>query len=297
MIAEFARSQVDRARFIRVMNSVGDGNKIREFRERLAQAMNRFEVGILHTFYTVECRVKTQFQVSAHLQSYEILRMIKNMMEDYKNRLNEQVAASQEAKEDETNRPLPAVPSYPDEQLLRDEEFAKSLEAADMQIAERDAEQEARKKEQEAVNEKLQQILLMLENRPEPGQSSNDKGEHKNSSSDEESILKVIMKNAAEKKADRDSKKKDRDDVLKLGNSHASSARNPYSDIASLQAGVSNLRMTSKNSGNVNTSMVIGSHNDNSTVTQITKSEFLVFSSFQLLTQTQPNELSSYKDL
>src|SRR5260221_12523690 len=103
MIAEFARSQVDRTRFIRVMNSVGDGNKIREFRERLAQAMNRFEVSILHTFYTVECRVKHNSQVSAHLQSYEILRMIKNMMEDYKNRLNER----EEAKEDETNRPLP----------------------------------------------------------------------------------------------------------------------------------------------------------------------------------------------
>lgn len=53
MIAEFAQTQVERTRFIRVMNSVGDGNKIREFRERLAQAMNRFEVGVWHTFYSV----------------------------------------------------------------------------------------------------------------------------------------------------------------------------------------------------------------------------------------------------
>jgi hypothetical protein len=36
--------------------------------------------------------------VSAHLQSYEILRLIKNMMEDHKNRLSEQAAASQQVK-------------------------------------------------------------------------------------------------------------------------------------------------------------------------------------------------------
>jgi hypothetical protein len=48
MIAEFAQTQVERTRFIRVLNSVGDGNKIREFRERLAQAMNRFEVGLCY---------------------------------------------------------------------------------------------------------------------------------------------------------------------------------------------------------------------------------------------------------
>ncbi len=45
MIGDFAKTQADRTRFIRVMNTVGDGNKIREFRERLAQAMNRFKVG------------------------------------------------------------------------------------------------------------------------------------------------------------------------------------------------------------------------------------------------------------
>jgi hypothetical protein len=43
-IAEFAQAQVDRARFLRVVNSVADGIKIREYRERLAQATNRFEV-------------------------------------------------------------------------------------------------------------------------------------------------------------------------------------------------------------------------------------------------------------
>ena len=51
-IAEFAEAQVDKARFIRVMNSVGDGNKIREFRERLGQAMNRFEVGGYYYYYS-----------------------------------------------------------------------------------------------------------------------------------------------------------------------------------------------------------------------------------------------------
>jgi len=43
--ASAIEKKVVKARFIRVMNSVGDGNKIREFRERLGQAMNRFEVG------------------------------------------------------------------------------------------------------------------------------------------------------------------------------------------------------------------------------------------------------------
>ena len=41
MIAEYAEAQVDRARFIRVMNSVGDGKNF----ANLAQAINRFEVG------------------------------------------------------------------------------------------------------------------------------------------------------------------------------------------------------------------------------------------------------------
>jgi hypothetical protein len=48
-IGEFAQAQVDRTRLIRVMNSIGGGNKIREFRERLAQAMNCFEVGFAVT--------------------------------------------------------------------------------------------------------------------------------------------------------------------------------------------------------------------------------------------------------
>ena len=84
-----------------------------------------------------------------------------------------------------TNHPLPAVPSDTeddvdedrDEQILRDGEFAMTLAAEEERKAEerkaeeRAAEQEARKREQEAVNEKLQQILRMLENAPEPGPS------------------------------------------------------------------------------------------------------------------------------
>jgi len=46
-IKEFARSQVDRSRFIRVMKYVRDSNKIKDYRERLEAAMNRFEVGYL----------------------------------------------------------------------------------------------------------------------------------------------------------------------------------------------------------------------------------------------------------
>ncbi|SRR5258705_6826865 len=137
-------------------------------------------------------------QVSAHLQSYELLRLIKNMMEDHKNRLSEQVASAQEAKEDESNHPLPAVPSdtesgadtdeHPEGRLIRDEELAITLAVEEKQIAEEwAAEQEARKKEQEAVNEKLQQILRMPENAPEPGPSSKaNRTEHESSSDDDE---------------------------------------------------------------------------------------------------------------
>jgi hypothetical protein len=47
------------------------------------------------------------------------------------------------------------------------------------------AEQEARKK-QEAVNKKLQQILRMLENFPEPGPSSKANRTERESSSDDD---------------------------------------------------------------------------------------------------------------
>jgi len=49
-IEEFARSQVDRGRFIRVMKRVSDNNKIKKYRGRLEAAMNRFKVGH-HAFY------------------------------------------------------------------------------------------------------------------------------------------------------------------------------------------------------------------------------------------------------
>jgi len=46
-IEEFARSQLDRSCFIRVIKCVRDSNKIKEYREELEAAMNRFEVGYL----------------------------------------------------------------------------------------------------------------------------------------------------------------------------------------------------------------------------------------------------------
>ena len=223
-----------------------------------------------------------QFQVSAHLQSYEILRLMKNMMEDYKNRLNEQVAAAQESNEVISSRPLPILPSVAEsaeEQILQDEELANILAAEEKRKADEVAEQEAKKKEQEAVNEKLQQILRMLENGPESGTSSKTRSrsrsgsEREQSSSDEESIVKMMMKDAAEKRADRQSRRKDIDAVLsgKLGGLNLGgpgSPHNPYSGIPGRRGPT---RVTNRNSGNVNTTTVYGSHNDNSTVTQITK--------------------------
>lgn len=263
MILEFSQAQVERARVIRVMNSVGDGNKIREFRERLAQATSRFEI-------------------SAHLQSFEILRLMKNMMENYQNRLVEQVAASEEPKEDVASRPLPAVPSDErsdenlEEQVLQDEELAKRLAAEEQRTEEKAAEQEARKKEQEAVNEKLQQILRMLENNPEPSRPSQGMGgsEREGSSSEEEKILKTIMNDAAGKRADRESRRKDRDlDAIFNGRMNALDLNGPAGSRYSGRRSGGPTRVTNKNSGNVNTFTVYGSHNDNSTVTRIHKTK------------------------
>lgn len=253
------------------MNTIVDGNRIREFYERLAQAMNRFEVGLYYISYRAGSSTAPGFCASP------VLRDPKNMMEDHKNRLSEQVA---EATEEESNRPLPAVPSdtesdadeQREEQVLRDGELAVTLAAEEKRRAEDQAAQEARKKEQEAVNEKLQQILRMLENAPEPGPSSHVKSTERGSSSDEESIVKMTMKHAADKKADRESRRKDLDAILRP----PVSPPNPYADIAALRAGVSKLKLTSRNSGNVNSSVVYGSHNDNSTVTRINKGELRV---------------------
>lgn len=53
MIANFAQAQIDRGRLVRVMNSVEDGDKIRVYRERLAQVKNRFEVSVCHVLDSV----------------------------------------------------------------------------------------------------------------------------------------------------------------------------------------------------------------------------------------------------
>jgi hypothetical protein len=228
--------------------------------------------------------------------------LIKNMMEDHKNRLSEQVATLQEAKDDESNHPLPAVPSdtesddQREEQVLRDGELAITLateERRKVEEQERAAEEEARRKEQDAVNEKLQQILRMLENAPEPGPSPQAKSTERESSGDEENIVKMTMKHASDKKADREARRKDLDTILKP----PPTPHNPYADIAALRAGVSRLKITSKNSGNVNTSTVYGSHNDNSTVTRISKGGFAVLSSFfRVMTDVENSQMSFLLD-
>src|SRR5258707_14868854 len=77
----------------------------------------------------------------------------------------------------------------------------------------------------------------------------------------------MTMKHAADKKADRESRRKDLDAILKP----PASPHNPYANIAALRADVSRLKVMSKNSGNVNSSAAYGSHSDNSTITRISK--------------------------
>ena len=200
---------------------------------------------------------------------------MKNMMEDHKNRLSEQVA---EAKEEESNLPLPAVPS--DTKSDADKQREEQVFLGRKFLAALAVDKKAARKELGAVNEKLQQILRMLENAPEPEPV---KITERESSSDEESVVKMTMKHTADKKADRESRRKDLDAILKP----LASPHDPYLDITALRAGVSKLKLTSRNSGNVNSSVVYGSHNDNSTVTRISKGELRGLLSFRLLTQKQ----------
>jgi hypothetical protein len=146
MIAKFAEAQMCRGQLVRVMNIVEDGNKIREYRERLAQAVNQFQVSVVTSCIV---SVQTHFQVSAHLRSCEILGLMKITIEDCKNRLNEQVSTPSHS--------LPTAPSdaEPDEnpegQVVQEEELAENL------TEKQAAKQEARKKEQKAADETWEQ--------------------------------------------------------------------------------------------------------------------------------------------
>jgi hypothetical protein len=91
---------------------------------------------------------------------------MKKMIEDFKDRLNDQVSTSQESREDVSSHFLPAAPSdaesdeSSEEQAVGDEQLAKSVPK------EPAAKQEAIKMELEAVNEKLQRILHITESGP-----------------------------------------------------------------------------------------------------------------------------------
>jgi predicted HNH restriction endonuclease len=72
------------------------------------------------------------------------------MIEDFRNRLYEQVSTPQESKEDVSSHSLSTAPSdeNPEEQVARDQELPKNF--AEDQAA---AKQEARNKERAAANE------------------------------------------------------------------------------------------------------------------------------------------------
>ena len=267
---------MDRARFLRVVNSVADGIKIKEYQERLAQATNRFEVSKNFLLHFSTLISKNPLQVSAHLLSYEVLRLVKKMMEEYKDRLNEQIAIHQGG----GIRPLPDLPdkdSESGEQSQRDKEEERLLEARKLEAEER----EAKKKEADAVNKKLQQILHMLEKEPQKHNRARGESEGEGKSSDDECIVKMAMEDAAKKRAGREARRKDRDPMLspfQMGglNIYYGPGSPHYvpgylsHGIPGTRAGVP-ARLRNTNSGNVNTTTIYGSHNDNSTVTRISE--------------------------
>jgi hypothetical protein len=208
--------------------------------------------------------------VSAHLLSYEVLRLVKKMMEEYKGRLNEQIAAPQGGGR---IRPLPDLPdedSEREELSQRDEE--RFLQAEKLEAEER----EAKKKEAEAVNDKLQQILHLLEE--EPQKRTRSRSESK--SSDHECIVKMAMEDAAKKRAGREARRKDRDAMLssQMGGLNINGPGSPHYIPGYLSHGIPGTRagaparLRNTNSGNINTTTIYGSHNDNSTVTRISES-------------------------
>ena len=213
--------------------------------------------------------------MSAHLLSYEVLRLVKKMMEEYKDRLNEQIARP--------IRPLPDLPdqvSESEDQSQRDKEEERLLEARKLEAEER----EAKKKEADAVNKKLQQILHMLEKEPQKHNRARSESEGEGKSSDDECIVKMAMEDAAKKRAGREARRKDRDPMLspfQMGGFNIYGPGSPHyvpgylsHGIPGTRAGVP-ARLRNTNSGNVNTTTIYGSHNDNSTVTRISESIFL----------------------
>ena len=202
------------------------------------------------------------------------------MVENYQNTLNEKDA---NAIAPAATRPLPEVPSQAGDleaQILQDAAMAEMLAATEKRQAEEwAAEREARLKEQEVVNEKLQQILRTLENAPQPSGQSPGARDHEESSDDDKEILNMVFQHAAGKRAERESMRKDIDiNALLSGRMGGLNLNEPGSSGAPGRGpNRGRVRMTNRNSGNINRNIVYGSHNDNSTVTQIHKGESRVF--------------------
>lgn len=201
------------------------------------------------------------------------------MVQDYQKTLNEKAAAAPEI-----NHPLPATPADTEDtetQLSQDAALAEAFAATEQRHAEQlAAEREARIRELEVVNEKLQQIVVMLENAPPPANQS-PAARDDNSSDEDAKILKMTLQHATEKRADRESSRRDRDiDAILSGRLGGLNLNGPgYSGYSGRGPHRGPVRQSNRNSGNVNSTTVYGSHNDNSTVTRIHKGELRFFQS------------------
>lgn len=204
------------------------------------------------------------------LQAHDELSSLKNLLEGYQ---------KTNAGDTEDNDPFPAAPSDAQEQSSRDA-VADMLAAIEQRCAEElAAEQEARRKELEVMNAKLEQMILMLKNAPPPSQSPAARDD--DSSDDNVEILNMTLHHATGKRA-MESKRKDYGAILDSC-LRGSNLNGPgYSGAPCLSPHRGPTRTTNKNSGNVRSTIVYGSRNDNSTVTRIHKGELQLFPSVDI---------------
>ncbi len=101
----FVRGRVERNAFHRVMNGTADGTKIQEYRNKLTQIMQHFEVISPHIYSFLVFLIIYFLQLELHLQSHEVLQSIKAIVVRYGADSTEDAALIQRNGDDLDHRP------------------------------------------------------------------------------------------------------------------------------------------------------------------------------------------------
>jgi len=147
-ILVFVEAQIERNRAVRVIWSIADGQKIKEYREKLNQAMN-------------------QFGVTSHLGIHETLNQIKKMMGEQQENieeLKEEAADKQKQRRKEQEQLEVLRAKMREEQRTEEEQRMQEMEEQKRrlrieQLREEEEAAERSKKEKEELQRKLQDDL------------------------------------------------------------------------------------------------------------------------------------------